>query len=78
MFLVLLNCQGLSNVHNIAAGGFPGWLSNTAATARSNETEFVDAWQLYVQQFAETTSKYQYPDGPVIGIFSSFACKIAV
>lgn len=53
--------------YNTAAGGFPGWLSNTAATARSNETEFVDAWQLYVQQFAETTSKYQYPDGPVIG-----------
>ncbi|KAF8588348.1 glycoside hydrolase family 35 protein [Ramaria rubella] len=51
-------------------GGFPGWLTNVAATARTNQTGFVDSWQNYVKAFAEITSKYQYPDGPVIGVQS--------
>lgn len=50
-----------------AGGGFPGWLTNVNATARTNQTGFVEAWTPYVQQVASITSKFQYPNGPVIG-----------
>ena len=52
---------------NTAGGGYPGWLTNVPATARTNQTGFVDAWMPYIQQFSSIAHKYQYPDGPIIG-----------
>ncbi|KAI0343743.1 putative beta-galactosidase [Trametopsis cervina] len=43
------------------AGGFPGWLTNIPAKARTNETGFTDAWTPYIEA---------YPDGPVIAVQS--------
>ncbi|KIJ53629.1 glycoside hydrolase family 35 protein [Sphaerobolus stellatus SS14] len=51
-------------------GGLPGWLTNVEATARTNQTGFVNAWQNYVKELSQITAKYQYPDGPVIGVQS--------
>ncbi|TDL26310.1 hypothetical protein BD410DRAFT_578022 [Rickenella mellea] len=53
-----------------AGGGFPGWLTNVNATARTNATLFTNAWNAYMTQFAQQTAPYQYPDGPVIAVQS--------
>ncbi|GJE91462.1 glycoside hydrolase family 35 protein [Phanerochaete sordida] len=49
-------------------GGFPGWLTNNPAKARTNETGFLDAWTPYMDAVAAFIKPYQYPDGPVIAV----------
>ncbi|KDQ55125.1 glycoside hydrolase family 35 protein [Jaapia argillacea MUCL 33604] len=51
-------------------GGFPGWLTNNPAEARSNQTGFTDAWMPYITSVAQFIEPYQYPDGPVIAVQS--------
>ncbi|KIP05238.1 glycoside hydrolase family 35 protein [Phlebiopsis gigantea 11061_1 CR5-6] len=51
-------------------GGFPGWLTNNPAKARTNETGFLDAWTPYMDAVSEFIKPYQYPDGPVIAVQS--------
>ncbi|KAI0783507.1 glycoside hydrolase family 35 protein [Abortiporus biennis] len=51
-------------------GGLPGWLTNIADVARTNQTGYVNAWQSYIKDFAQMTSRYQYPNGPVIAVQS--------
>jgi hypothetical protein len=55
-----------------AGGGLPAWLTNSGTVARTAENEYVDAFQTYLHEFAQTTSRYQYPAGPVIGGSSLF------
>lgn len=52
------------------AGGFPGWLTNEPAKARTNQTGFYDAWLGYIKASAEFMEPYQYPDGPIIAVQS--------
>ncbi|CCO37053.1 hypothetical protein BN14_11204 [Rhizoctonia solani AG-1 IB] len=49
-----------------AGGGYPGWLSNVPDTARSNGSDFTNAWRPYIRAVSGYTAPYQYPDGPVI------------
>ena len=42
-----------------AGGGFPGWLTNSPAKARTNETGFTDAWMPYITSVAEFIEPYQ-------------------
>ncbi|EKM53444.1 glycoside hydrolase family 35 protein [Phanerochaete carnosa HHB-10118-sp] len=49
-------------------GGFPGWLTNNPAKARTNETGFSEAWTSYMDAASEFIKPYQYPDGPVIAV----------
>lgn len=49
-----------------AGGGFPGWTTNLGAKARTNASEFTNAWQPYIIGAAKSAAPFQYPDGPVI------------
>ncbi|KAG8852485.1 hypothetical protein FRB96_008673 [Tulasnella sp. 330] len=49
-------------------GGFPGWLTNNPAVARSNDTRYTDAWEGYIDDLSEIISKHQYPNGAVIAV----------
>ncbi|KAG8731854.1 hypothetical protein FRC10_001402, partial [Ceratobasidium sp. 414] len=49
-----------------SGGGFPGWLTNFADTARSNGTEFTAAWKPFIVEVSKYVTPYQYPDGPVV------------
>ncbi|PVG04082.1 putative beta-galactosidase [Serendipita vermifera] len=51
-----------------AGGGFPGWLGNIPALARTNATAYRDAWHPYITEFSRLAAPYQYPNGPLIGI----------
>ncbi|EPQ55007.1 hypothetical protein GLOTRDRAFT_111095 [Gloeophyllum trabeum ATCC 11539] len=51
-------------------GGFPGWLTNNPAKARTNETGFTDAWMPFMTAVSKFVEPYQYPDGSVIAIQS--------
>ncbi|KAF9465548.1 glycoside hydrolase family 35 protein [Collybia nuda] len=51
-----------------AGGGIPGWATNAAGLARSNATDYRDAWHPYILEFAKQTAPYQYPAGPVIAV----------
>ena len=42
-----------------AGGGFPGWLTNSPAKARTNETGFTDAWMPYITSVAKFIEPYQ-------------------
>ncbi|KAF9445456.1 glycoside hydrolase family 35 protein [Macrolepiota fuliginosa MF-IS2] len=53
-----------------AGGGIPGWVTNIAGLARTNATDYKDAWLPYLEGFAKETTPYQYPNGPVIAIQS--------
>ncbi|KAK0444118.1 glycoside hydrolase family 35 protein [Armillaria borealis] len=53
-----------------AGGGIPAWVSNLAGLARTNATDYKEAWLPYIEQFSQATAPYQYPDGPVIAIQS--------
>ncbi|KAG6832764.1 hypothetical protein H0H87_000417 [Tephrocybe sp. NHM501043] len=53
-----------------AGGGIPGWVTNLPSLARTNATDYRDAWYPYISEFAKQTTPYQYPDGPVIAIQS--------
>ncbi|KAF8996419.1 glycoside hydrolase family 35 protein [Cyathus striatus] len=69
-----------------AGGGIPGWVSNIAGLARTNATDYKEAWLPYISGFAKETAPFQvivslqsinpsnasmqYPDGPVIAIQS--------
>ncbi|KAF5354886.1 hypothetical protein D9756_005306 [Leucocoprinus leucothites] len=53
-----------------AGGGIPGWVTNIAGRARTNATDYREAWLPYIEGFARETAPYQYPDGPVIAIQS--------
>lgn len=44
---------------NSAGGGFPGWLTNNPAKARTNETGFLDAWTPYMDAVSEFIKPYQ-------------------
>ncbi|KAK0470339.1 glycoside hydrolase family 35 protein [Desarmillaria tabescens] len=50
-----------------AGGGIPAWVSNLPGLARTNATDYKEAWLPYIEQFSRETAPYQYPDGPVIG-----------
>ncbi|CAL1711293.1 unnamed protein product [Somion occarium] len=52
------------------AGGFPGWLTNNPAKARTNQTGFTEAWTPYIESVAQFVEPFQYPDGPVIAVQS--------
>ncbi|KAK7695246.1 hypothetical protein QCA50_002436 [Cerrena zonata] len=52
------------------AGGFPGWLTNNPAKARTNQTGYTTAWTPYIEAVAKFVEPYQYPDGPVIAVQS--------
>ncbi|KAJ3575118.1 hypothetical protein NP233_g1314 [Leucocoprinus birnbaumii] len=53
-----------------AGGGIPGWVTNIAGLARTNATDYREAWLPYVEGFAKETAPYQYPNGPVIAVQS--------
>ncbi|KAI0688987.1 glycoside hydrolase family 35 protein [Cytidiella melzeri] len=53
-----------------AGGGFPGWLTNVPAEARTNQTGYTDAWTPYIEAVARFAEPYQYPDGPIIVVQS--------
>ncbi|KAJ7275854.1 glycoside hydrolase family 35 protein [Mycena rebaudengoi] len=53
-----------------AAGGIPGWATNIPGLARTNASDYRAAWLPYIEQFAQATAPYQYPEGPVIAIQS--------
>lgn len=42
-----------------AGGGFPGWLTNNPAKARTNETGFTNAWMPYITSVAKFIEPYQ-------------------
>lgn len=42
-----------------AAGGFPGWLTNVPAKARTNQTGYTDAWMPYAKAVAKFLEPYQ-------------------
>lgn len=44
---------------HVAGGGFPGWLTNVPAKARTNQTGFTDAWTPYIEASAKFTAPYQ-------------------
>ncbi|KAF8323218.1 glycoside hydrolase family 35 protein [Clavulina sp. PMI_390] len=50
------------------AGGFPGWLTTLAGTARTNVSDYTAAWTPWISSVAKFVAPYQYPDGPVIAI----------
>ncbi|TDL23066.1 putative beta-galactosidase [Rickenella mellea] len=52
------------------AGGFPGWLTNVPALARTNQTGYTNAWMPYITSVAKFVEPFQYPNGPVIAIQS--------
>ncbi|KAG6814783.1 hypothetical protein H0H93_012254 [Arthromyces matolae] len=52
----------------VAAGGLPGWSTNLPGLARTNATDYRDAWYPYLSEFAKQTAPFQYPDGPVIAL----------
>ncbi|TDL23060.1 glycoside hydrolase family 35 protein [Rickenella mellea] len=52
------------------AGGFPGWLTNVPALARTNQTGFTNAWMPYIKAVAKFIEPFQYPNGPVIAVQS--------
>lgn len=43
----------------VAAGGFPGWLTNVAAEARTNQTGYTEAWTPYIEAVAQFVEPYQ-------------------
>ncbi|KZT23601.1 glycoside hydrolase family 35 protein [Neolentinus lepideus HHB14362 ss-1] len=51
-------------------GGYPGWLTNDPAKARTNQTGHTDAWTPFIEAVSKFVEPYQYPDGPVIAIQS--------
>ncbi|TFK51150.1 hypothetical protein OE88DRAFT_1630669 [Heliocybe sulcata] len=55
---------------NVNGGGFPGWLTNVPALARTNETGYTEAWTPFIDAVSQFVEPYQYPDGPVIAIQS--------
>ncbi|KIJ24287.1 glycoside hydrolase family 35 protein [Sphaerobolus stellatus SS14] len=50
------------------AGGFPGWTTNLAAKARTNATEWTNAWTPYLSNSAKAATPFQYPAGPIITV----------
>ncbi|KAF8320898.1 glycoside hydrolase family 35 protein [Clavulina sp. PMI_390] len=52
------------------AGGFPGWLSNFGGTARTNASDYTEAWVPWITAVSKFIAPYQYPDGPVIAVQS--------
>lgn len=51
----------------VSGGGFPGWLERVNGTFRTNDTGFLDATNLYIQEVASSIAKAQITnDGPVI------------
>ncbi|RDB18471.1 putative beta-galactosidase A [Hypsizygus marmoreus] len=53
-----------------AGGGIPGWVTNIKGLARTNATDYREAWHPYILQFAKETAPFQYPNGPVIAVQS--------
>ena len=41
------------------AGGFPGWLTNNPAKARTNETGYTTAWTPYIEAVAKFVEPHQ-------------------
>lgn len=52
----------LLTANSPAGGGFPGWLTNVAAKARTNQTGFTDAWTPYIEAVAKFAEPYQVCD----------------
>ncbi|KIJ39027.1 glycoside hydrolase family 35 protein [Sphaerobolus stellatus SS14] len=50
------------------AGGFPGWTTNLAAKARTNATEWTNAWTPYLTAAAKAVAPFQYSSGPIITV----------
>jgi beta-galactosidase GanA len=51
----------------VSGGGFPGWLTRMNATFRTNDTGFLDATNLYMQNVGDIIAKAQITNGgPVI------------
>jgi hypothetical protein len=46
----------------------PGWLTNFAAKARSNATDYFNAWTPYMTATAKAAAPFQYPNGPIIAV----------
>ncbi|KAG7096341.1 hypothetical protein E1B28_003785 [Marasmius oreades] len=53
-----------------AGGGIPSWASNQAGLARTNASDYKEAWEPYIRKFSEESAPYQYPDGPLIAVQS--------
>ncbi|KIJ39022.1 glycoside hydrolase family 35 protein, partial [Sphaerobolus stellatus SS14] len=51
-----------------SAGGFPGWTTNLASKARTNATEWTNAWTPYLSGAAKSAAPFQYPAGPIIAV----------
>lgn len=41
------------------AGGFPGWLTNTAGIARTNATDYTEAWLPWITAVSKLVAPYQ-------------------
>ncbi|KAF2145801.1 glycoside hydrolase family 35 protein [Aplosporella prunicola CBS 121167] len=51
----------------VSGGGFPGWLQRNQGILRTNQTEYLEATDLYVQSISEIIAPYQITEGgPVI------------
>lgn len=50
----------------VDAGGFPGWLTNIAGTARTNATDYTAAWLPWIEAISKFVAPYQ--------VCFSFAC----
>ncbi|KAF9258036.1 glycoside hydrolase family 35 protein [Marasmius fiardii PR-910] len=53
-----------------AGGGIPSWTTNYAGLARTNASDYKEAWEPYIRKFSEDSAPYQYPDGPLIAVQS--------
>jgi hypothetical protein len=69
-YKILAPMRSVSTLAFTAGGGFPGWLTNVPAKARTNETGFTNAWRPYIAAAAKAAAPFQYPDGPVIAVQS--------
>ncbi|KAJ8074302.1 hypothetical protein PM082_012613 [Marasmius tenuissimus] len=49
-------------------GGIPGWTTNYASFARTNDSGYRELWEPYIAKFSEEAAPYQYPDGPLIAV----------
>ena len=51
----------------VSGGGYPGWLQRIKGRLRTNDTDYLDATNLYVQSISEIVAKAQITNGgPVI------------
>ncbi|KAK7691719.1 hypothetical protein QCA50_005119 [Cerrena zonata] len=59
-----------NSISSLDGGGFPGWLTNIPAKARTNQTGYTTAWTPYIKAVAKFIEPHQYPDGPIIVVQS--------